>query len=58
MAKALFFLTAVDSTPSSTQANLTARLEQHFGEQPQTTVQLIKEPEVDFFYDPQPHQPR
>ena len=56
MAKALFFLIAEGGDVDALQATLIARLEAQFAGQPHATVQLMRQPETDFFYNPEsPH---
>lgn len=58
MAKALLFLVAIEGRRDDLQSAITAGAEQHLGEQPNVTVQLMREPEQDFFYNAEAPYPR
>ena len=53
MAKALLMLTATEGNRAALQQALADSLEAVFAERDQLTVQLMKAPDTDFFYDPQ-----
>jgi hypothetical protein len=58
MSKALLFLIAAEGKRDALQSAITAGVEQHLGDQPNITVQLMREPEMDFFYNPEAPYPR
>lgn len=58
MAKALLFLIAEGGDIDGLQSTLAAALEERFTDQAQVTVQLMRQPEMDFFYNPESPHPR